>query len=993
MSKRRAAPLILKPVYQDGQLLGVADFNREQALHIATRELQTRALCTPGILSGLAVGPGPALPGVKAGATIVVGDGEAFDSLGRTILLVDHARFNDADVPVANRQFVLSLDDARYYAVGETRTFRLGLTFREEVVPDAANQARPAPILSVVADGQSAPETIALADLVVEAHSTTANPPVITITITIDPRPRTTVTIAQVRVPPIATTMLTGLVHSNQLEPVPASKIAGQLTVDQLPAIPADKVAGFPAIQSLFTAGLLSDLGVRPGPDVTGTKRGSTIAVDAGAALDPSGRMIMLADHAQFNGADVEPTNGVFVLSLDDARYFAVGETRAFRLGLTFAEEPVPGAPNQVRPVSILSLVPPDRAATPTQTVVLADLIVTATSTPPPPPATTPAPSGQTPPPVITLHIAIDRSAAVGATLAPIRVPPLDAAAIATGVLAGDRIPPIATTKLTGLVSPDQLEPLPTSKITGQLTIDQLPAIPASKVESWPVIDAGMLPQIPAVKITGPLAIDQLPPIPAPKITGPMTLDQLPAIPASKIENWAAIDAAMLPQIPAAKIAGPLSVDQIPVVPTAKIPGPLGPDQVPLLNDILRRLADLEGRLAPQVVSLSIVDGDQQKVSRTGTNPAGGSAAFAPLRVRASDASGKPVPNARVEFTWGPLTPPMSLAIDPQGQSMTPVVTGIDGIAALAGMSGDSVVATNADGPITIVARTSGAAGQSQVTFNLTVANALHLNALHLNGTSTSASLSKTNYDQIAFRDAGHANHLVDLANTGFTMEASIYPEALDGERPIIALIYVGSCQPPATVGWKDGDLTVGLFVSDGHVRIAALTADWDRGVPSDPRVVTVTTAASVPLAQWSHISAVSEYGGMVQIFLNGQPQQIVVQNNHAALDAYNQQFKGLRACLYTFQPSEHRFMFGSYQGRYYRGYLADVKLWQGARPAADIQQDRHGRMTASEIADAQTKLLGGYWPLDEGTGTVAHDLTAVQNNAVIKDPERRSPL
>lgn len=258
--------------------------------------------------------------------------------------------------------------------------------------------------------------------------------------------------------------------------------------------------------------------------------------------------------------------------------------------------------------------------------------------------------------------------------------------------------------------------------------------------------------------------------------------------------------------------------------------------------------------------------------------------------------------------------------------------------------------------------------------------------ALRFDGAATSAVLGKTIDQQIAYRDAGHSNYLVDLGTTGFTMEASIWPESLDGERPIISLNYVGPGN--ALAHWKDGDLCVGLSVTDGHVRITALTPEWNAGLPSDVRLVTVTTLASVPAGQWSYISATWEYGGLVQIFIDGQVQQLVAANNHPARDVYNKQFGGLKVCVNTFEPANQRFVFGSRGVRFFRGYLADIKLWKGARPAADIAQDKHGHLTDSQVAAAAAGNLGGYWRLNESRGAVAHDLTPVHNDAAITGPQ-----
>jgi hypothetical protein len=269
---------------------------------------------------------------------------------------------------------------------------------------------------------------------------------------------------------------------------------------------------------------------------------------------------------------------------------------------------------------------------------------------------------------------------------------------------------------------------------------------------------------------------------------------------------------------------------------------------------------------------------------------------------------------------------------------------------------------------------------------------------LHFDGISTAVILSKTNYTQIGYRDSGHANQLVNLANDGFTIDVSIYPEALD-DRPIVTLVYENS-----GAAWKAGDLTVALSIFNGHIRVSALTPDWNAGVPSDPRLVTLTSEASVPLKQWSNISAAWTYGGMVRVLVNGQTQNLDVQNNHENWNQYNANSfvaNGMRAVVGTFIPDNHRFIFGKYQDRSFMGYLKNIRIWRGPRVPDDIKQDPYKRLTDSEIAAAQTTVrgeqwapvyLGGYWPLDEGSGNVARDRTQVQNDGNITNPEWSTP-
>ena len=56
--------------------------------------------------------------------------------------------------------------------------------------------------------------------------------------------------------------------------------------------------------------------------------------------------------------------------------------------------------------------------------------------------------------------------------------------------------------------------------------------------------------------------------------------------------------------------------------------------------------------------------------------------------------------------------------------------------------------------------------------------------------------------------------------------------------------------------------------------------------------------------------------------------------------------------------------------GNHFNGQIDEVRIWSGARSAAEIDQGRFQRLTGVEPG------LVAYWRFDEGTGTVAHDAT-----------------
>lgn len=77
-------------IYRDGELLDANDLTHEQQYHINQRQQQTRALFTPGVLSGL---------GVSFNEThISLSSGLAIDSKGRQIALVSKGQFGNTQI-------------------------------------------------------------------------------------------------------------------------------------------------------------------------------------------------------------------------------------------------------------------------------------------------------------------------------------------------------------------------------------------------------------------------------------------------------------------------------------------------------------------------------------------------------------------------------------------------------------------------------------------------------------------------------------------------------------------------------------------------------------------------------------------------------------------------------------------------------------------------------------------------------------------------------
>ncbi|NBS60219.1 MAG: hypothetical protein EBS65_24895, partial [Betaproteobacteria bacterium] len=114
--------------------------------------------------------------------------------------------------------------------------------------------------------------------------------------------------------------------------------------------------------------------------------------------------------------------------------------------------------------------------------------------------------------------------------------------------------------------------------------------------------------------------------------------------------------------------------------------------------------------------SLQLISGDNQVSTRSGTNIQGGEALYAPLVIRATDATGKPIAGALITWKLGNKPGAMACQFEPSGINPGFTYADASGIATMNKMSGNSARIYYADGDCEILA-TSGSA--APVTFHL----------------------------------------------------------------------------------------------------------------------------------------------------------------------------------------------------------------------------------------------------------------------------------
>jgi hypothetical protein len=120
----------------------------------------------------------------------------------------------------------------------------------------------------------------------------------------------------------------------------------------------------------------------------------------------------------------------------------------------------------------------------------------------------------------------------------------------------------------------------------------------------------------------------------------------------------------------------------------------------------------------------------------------------------------------------------------------------------------------------------------------------------------------------------------------------------------------------------------------------------------------------AINTGEWVHVAGSKGSDGWMRVYVDGAPSG------------------ELETALTDAIVGPEQILFGGNQidGRYFRGRIREVRLWAAVRTAAEISQAYDRRLQGDEPG------LIGYWPLDEGSGTTGHDLTAAGNHATLGD-------
>lgn len=150
-------------------------------------------------------------------------------------------------------------------------------------------------------------------------------------------------------------------------------------------------------------------------------------------------------------------------------------------------------------------------------------------------------------------------------------------------------------------------------------------------------------------------------------------------------------------------------------------------------------------------------------------------------------------------------------------------------------------------------------------------------------------------------------------------------------------------------------------------VAIFALTNNSirvDTGADPDGNTVQWQTGYDIPINTKTHIAVVKNSSGIF-LYINGD----LYSSTSIVGDMSN---LSNIATLGISQTDGDRF------GNQLNGVIDEVRIWNTARTQQQIQENMNKELTGNEPG------LVGYWKLNEGTGTIAHDSTANANHGTI---------
>ena len=196
----------------------------------------------------------------------------------------------------------------------------------------------------------------------------------------------------------------------------------------------------------------------------------------------------------------------------------------------------------------------------------------------------------------------------------------------------------------------------------------------------------------------------------------------------------------------------------------------------------------------------------------------------------------------------------------------------------------------------------------------------------------------------------------VDLGNKpefkiqrDFTLEVWSYIEKLDSWRGFISSYADGGKNGNSGYGLILFGDYYGLYLS--HAPNAFTAANSQKG--------------STQTNQWHHIAGTYD-GQVMKIYING------IENGSSSIQTSQLNHIGDNNLRIGVHKDED-------ESKPFQGKITEVRLWEVTRTPEEIQQNMHQRLTGNESG------LVGYWPLNEGSGTVANDKSPNANHGTIE--------
>jgi len=134
---------------------------------------------------------------------------------------------------------------------------------------------------------------------------------------------------------------------------------------------------------------------------------------------------------------------------------------------------------------------------------------------------------------------------------------------------------------------------------------------------------------------------------------------------------------------------------------------------------------------------------------------------------------------------------------------------------------------------------------------------------------------------------------------------------------------------------------------------------------------VTIESSTEVTTGDWVHLAATREQStGIIRLYVNGDEEAALSTGNSNDLTATDTLTLGANPV----------------DGRFFRGMMDEVRIWNTARSGAEILANKNTRLVGTESG------LVNYWRFDEGSGMTTADATGSNDGSLGNGSAAASP-